>query len=107
MSDSEAKKAPEVSERVRLVAEFSVERLNDHFERNGGLNPCEACGEDDWTISQDSKGRPTMIQSPIFDPPSNALLFVPVFCGKCGNTRFINVAQAAGVPRRARDDGSS
>lgn len=107
MSESEKIDIPEVSERVRLIAEFSVEKLNAHFEKNGGLNQCEACGASDWTISQDGNGRPNMVLSPLFDPPKSQLLFVPIFCGQCGNTRFINASQAAGVIKGSTDDGSS
>lgn len=94
----------EVTDRVRRVAEFSLDQLNAHFREKGGLNQCEACGASDWNLSRDSQGRPSMVRNPLFDPTDSVLLFTPVFCGACGNTRFFNVAQVISAGSFSEDD---
>lgn len=93
MKDQSISQEDEASPRVKRLAGFSADQLNDHLMKRGGVNPCEGCGTSEWSISMDSKGRPTMIRAPLFDPNDSVLLFVPLFCKQCGNTRFINAAQ--------------
>lgn len=93
MKDQSISQEDEVSPRVKRLAGFSADQLNDHLMKRGGVNPCEGCGTSDWSISMDTKGRPSMIRCQLFDPSDSALLFIPLFCKQCGNTRLINAAQ--------------
>ncbi|MWK59781.1 hypothetical protein GO594_27660 [Pseudomonas otitidis] len=93
MKDQSVGQEEESSPRVKRLAAFSADQLNDHLMRRGGVNVCEGCGTSEWSISMDTKGRPSMIKCALFDPEDKMLLFIPLFCKRCGNTRFINAAQ--------------
>lgn len=96
MRDHSISEDDEFSPKVRRLAAFSAEQLNDHLLHKGGVNVCEACGASEWSITMDTQGRPSMVKCALFDPSDKVLLFIPLFCRRCGNTRFINTAQVLG-----------
>lgn len=72
----------------REISDLVIQRVQ---ERTGGQKPCVLCGKTQWTIQE------KFVAMSVSDDPTAVVLggsvlpTVPVVCGHCGNTHFLNL----------------
>ncbi|WP_460128192.1 hypothetical protein [Pseudomonas sp. S3_A09] len=81
-----------IDEALTLKAD-QVERYLDLMKCN---RPCEACGHEHFKVEK-TEDDVAFIAHPLFKDEELGLVYVPVTCARCGNTRFLNAITMARI----------
>lgn len=73
---------------------ISFDQATDYLKRMRCNRPCEACGYEDFKIETDGSDV-AYIPIILAKDDNLGLLYMPVSCLRCGNTRFINAISMA------------
>lgn len=68
----------------------TYEQLSEFLSDNGGFSKCEACGSQDWEITRISGGHILYLYQDVVFLENKTMVYLPVTCGTCMNTRFFN-----------------
>lgn len=79
---------------IEQIITLTCDQVNGYLERYDAEHPCEACGHHQWTLDEDN-GRAMFVSAPLAHQPTQGLVFLPLTCEKCSNTRLINAANIA------------
>lgn len=79
---------------LEYITSLTFDQVNDYLARTDAEHPCEACTHDRWLIDSD-EGKVLFVNAPLSHNPRNGLIFLPLTCERCGNTRFINAVNIA------------
>lgn len=76
------------------ITKLTVDQVNGHLTRMDCEHACEACGHDRWTIDVDEEVV-AFVSAPLANNPRSGMIFLPLACERCANTRLINAANIA------------
>lgn len=76
---------------INELEELTPEQINAHLARKDSEHPCEACGHDQWVMETHQDNTIVFLHAPVLAKPGS-LVYLPLLCNSCGNTRLINAA---------------
>lgn len=79
---------------LEQITSLTFDQVNGYLTRFDAEHPCEACGHPEWLMDEDA-GKVLFVSSPLAHNPDQGMVFLPLTCERCGNTRFINGANIA------------
>ncbi|MCR4508910.1 hypothetical protein NUV66_06300 [Pseudomonas sp. 32.2.56] len=79
---------------LEQITNLTFDQVNKYLTRFDAEHPCEACGHSEWLIDE-VDGKALFVSSPLAHNPDQGMVFLPLTCEKCGNTRFLNAAVIA------------
>ncbi len=75
-----------VDDEIETIQSVSFEEIVDFLTSTGATKPCEACGNDGWSVNM-KDGKPVISMLPVLGSSDATLTFL-VMCKRCGNLRM-------------------
>ena len=75
------------------IKQLTSDQINGHLSRKDSEHRCEACGHTEWIMQIHDDGSVVFVSMPLTFQLSAAYVFLPLACGRCANTRFINAGE--------------
>lgn len=79
---------------LEKISSLTLEQVNGYLTRFDAENPCGACKHDQWVVDE-FQGKIIFVTTAIATSLDSGLIYLPLACERCGNTRFINAANIA------------